>query len=135
MRALVVWALLASTAHAQGTATSSLVTPLSASDLSQAVQAVTVITDASGAWSVTWARPFVSATPVVTPLPVNNGTMPILCNVAARSTSTASGKCWQSTSTTITGTIGMLLSTVASPFANPAGGSSVMIIGREPTQP
>ena len=73
------------------------------------VQAANVMTDGSGAWSVTWARSFTSSAPVVNPLPVNAGTLPILCNVAARSATSASGKCWQSTSTTLPGTLAALV--------------------------
>ncbi|MCJ2085516.1 hypothetical protein MKK88_05840 [Methylobacterium sp. E-005] len=98
------------------------------------VQAANVTTDSSGTWSVTWARPFVSSSPVVNPLPVNSGALPILCNVAARSGSGASGKCWQSTSTTLPGTLATLVGLIISPFAAPASNASVMVIAREPTQ-
>jgi hypothetical protein len=98
------------------------------------VQAANITTDSNGAWSVTWARPFASATPVVNPLPVNTGTLPILCNVATRSGTGASGKCWQSTSTTLPGTLATIVGLVISPFAVPASGASVMVLGREPTQ-
>lgn len=100
-----------------------------------AVQAANVTTDSSGAWSVTWARPFTSSNPVVNPLPVNTGALPILCNVASRSGTGASGKCWQSTSTTLPGTLATLVGLVVSPFAAPASNASVMVLGREPTQP
>lgn len=98
------------------------------------VQAANVTTDANGAWSVTWARPFVSPTPVVNPLPVNTGTLPVLCNVATRSGSSASGKCWQSTATTLPATIASVLGLVVSPFGTAAAGAQVSVIAREPTQ-
>lgn len=98
------------------------------------VQAANVITDSSGNWSVTWARPFNSSTPVINPLPVNTGTLPILCNVVARSASGASGKCWQSTTNTLPGTLASIGGMVVNPFGTTAGSAAVMIIGREPTQ-
>lgn len=99
-----------------------------------AVQAVNVMTDSAGNWSLTWARPFTSAQPVVNPLPVNTGTLPILCNVAARSAISASGRCWQSTATTLPATVTSLLGLVVSPFGTAASNASVMVIAREPTQ-
>lgn len=98
------------------------------------VQAANVTTDAAGGWKVIWARPFASSEPVVNPLPVNAGTLPILCNVGARTGAAASGKCWQATSTTVSGVVGGTLSTLVSPFASAAGNAAVMVIAREPTQ-
>jgi len=98
------------------------------------VQAANVQTDGNGAWSVTWARGFTSSAPVVNPLPVNTGSLPILCNVAARSATAASGKCWQSTSTTLPGALASLAGLLVSPFATPAANAAVMVITREPTQ-
>jgi hypothetical protein len=97
-----------------------------------AVQAANVVTSASdGSWSVTWARTFVSATPVILPIPVNAGSLPLVCNVVSRSTTAAAGKCWQSTTTTLSGT---LLGLLVNPFSSPANSAPVMVIGREPTQ-
>ncbi|MFF9549407.1 hypothetical protein [Methylobacterium fujisawaense] len=96
------------------------------------VQAANVITSATdGTWSVTWARPFTSAAPVVLPIPVNTGTLPLVCNVTARSATGATGKCWQSTTTTLSGT---LIGLLVNPFGSPAASAPVMIVGREPTQ-
>lgn len=96
------------------------------------VQAANVTTSATdGSWSVTWARPFVSATPVIIPIPVNTGTMPLVCNVVSRSATAATGKCWQSTTTTLSGT---LLGLLVNPFGSPAASAAVMIVAREPTQ-
>lgn len=96
------------------------------------VQAANVITSATdGSWSVTWARPFASSAPVVLPIPINAGTLPLVCNVISRSASTAMGKCWQSTTTTLSGTLVGLL---VNPFGSPAASAAVMIVGREPTQ-
>ncbi len=98
------------------------------------VQAANVVTDSSGNWSVTWARPFNSAMPVVNPLPVNTGSLPIMCNVVARSAIGASGKCWQSTANTLPSTLASLAGMVVNPFGTTAASAAVMIIGREPTQ-
>jgi hypothetical protein len=97
-----------------------------------AVQAANVLTSATdGSWAVTWARPFVSAAPVILPIPLNTGSMPLVCNVVSRSATAVSGKCWQSTTTTLSGT---LLGLLVNPFGSPAASAPVMVIGREPTQ-
>lgn len=98
------------------------------------VQAANVTTAADGTWSVIWARPFSAGNPVVNPLPINTGTLPVLCNVSSRSATGASGKCWQSTSTTISGALSSVVNLLISPFASPAAGAAVMVIAREPTQ-
>lgn len=96
------------------------------------VQAANVVTSASdGSWSVTWARPFTSSAPVVLPIPINAGSLPLVCNVISRSATAATGKCWQSTTTTLSGTLVGLL---VNPFGSPAASAAVMIVGREPTQ-
>lgn len=95
----------------------------------QAANVITSVTD--GSWSVTWARTFVSVAPVIIPIPVNTGTLPLVCNVVSRSATGATGKCWQSTTTTLSGT---LLGLLVNPFGSPAASAAVMVIGREPTQ-
>lgn len=99
-----------------------------------AVQAANVTTDANGLWSVTWGRRFNSGQPVVNPLPVNTGQLPMLCNVAARSATSANGRCWQSTATTLPGTLVTIAGLVVSPFGTSANNAAVMVIAREPTQ-
>ncbi len=98
------------------------------------VQAANVITDASGNWSVTWAKPFVSPVPAVNPLPVNTGTLPILCNVQTRSTTGATGRCWQANTTTLPGTLTALTGLVLNAFQSGAANAAVMVIAREVTQ-
>lgn len=98
------------------------------------VQAANVTTDAAGAWSVTWAKGFASATPVVNPLPVNTGALPVMCNVQARTATAASGKCWQANTNTLPGTLAALGGLVLNVFAAGAGNVPVMVIAREPTQ-
>lgn len=56
-------------------------------------RAAVVTTDGSGAWSVTWATSLASV-PAVLPVPVNTSTQPIVCNVATRTTTGATGRCW-----------------------------------------
>jgi hypothetical protein len=99
-----------------------------------AVQAANVTTDASGNWSVAFARPFTSSTPIIVPLPVNTGSLPMLCNVATRSSSGATGKCWQSNTTTLPGTLAGLAGMLVNPFSMGAANVPVTVIGREPTQ-
>lgn len=98
------------------------------------VQAANVRADTSGNWSVTWGRAFNSAVPMVLPLPINTAQLPIQCNVTARSASSATGRCWQSTTTTLPGTLTSLAGLVVSPFGTAAANAEVMVIGREPTQ-
>ena len=98
-----------------------------------AVQAATVLTDATGLWSLTFNRSF-STSAVVLPIPVNSGNLPVLCNVTSRSQTAASGRCWQSALTTLPGVATSLLGLVVSPFTTAASGISVMVIAREPTQ-
>jgi hypothetical protein len=62
---------------------------------------------------------------------INTGSLPLVCNVVSRSATGATGKCWQSTTTTLGGTLVGLL---VNPFGSPAASAAVMVIGREPTQ-
>lgn len=97
----------------------------------QTVQRTTVVTDASGNWSVTWNTAFVSSSPVINPQPINaTPTNPIACNTTSRSATAAAGKCWTGATNT-----NALLSLVISlaPTATPAN-TSIMVIGAEPTQ-
>ncbi len=98
------------------------------------VQAENVVTDASGNWSVTWAKPFVLPVPAVNPLPVNIGTLPILCNVQTRSTTGATGRCWQANTNTLPGTVTALAGLVLNAFQSGAANAAVMVIAREVTQ-
>lgn len=98
------------------------------------VQAANVTTDASGNWSVTWAKPWSSANPVVVPLPQNSGSMPIVCNWSTRSATAASGKCWQALPMTLPATATALLGLVLNPFDNAAAGITITVIARETTQ-
>lgn len=56
-------------------------------------RAAVVTTDNTGAWSVTWSVAL-PAVPVVLPVPVNATTQPVVCNVATRTASGATGRCW-----------------------------------------
>lgn len=98
------------------------------------VQAANVVTDPSGNWSVTWAKPFASPSPTVAPLPVNTGTLPVLCNVGSRSATTASGRCWQANTATLGGTLAAIVGAVVNSFQNGAANMLVSVIAREPTQ-
>lgn len=125
---------LTQAAEAQALTSGYLVAPLSQADLSATVQAANVTSDASGKWSVTWARPFKSGAPVVMPLPINANALPIVCNVAIRTAAGASGQCWQSSGTTLGTTLTAIAGTVVNPFAQPAANAAIMVVGRDPTQ-
>lgn len=89
-------------------------------------------TDTQGAWSIAFAAPLM-ATPVVLPVPVNTGTQPIVCNVATRSATGATGKCWLAR--TLPAALVSLTSLVSYDlFGAPASGIQVQIIAIPPTQ-
>ncbi len=95
------------------------------------VQATQVQTDASGNWSVTWNNSFASSTPFIAALPVNStATNPYQCNTTSMTATTASGKCWQTTSQNVA-LISLNIS--LSPSALPAS-TPVQVIGRDRTQ-
>lgn len=125
---------LTSPVAAQSLTTGYLIAPLSQADLSAAVQAANVTSNATGSWSVAWAKPFKSAAPIVMPLPINPGSLPIICNVASRTATTASGQCWQSNSTALGTTLTAIAGTLVNPFAQPAANAAIMVVGRDPTQ-
>lgn len=56
-------------------------------------RAAAVTTDSAGNWSVTWSTALATA-PVVIPVPVNASAQPIVCNVATRTMTGATGRCW-----------------------------------------
>ncbi len=102
-------------------------------------RATTVTTGAGGAFSVTWATPLVSATPVINLIPINTGSQPVICNVTARSASAVSGSCStaQTTSLAAVTVVGISVavgSQTVAPTTAAAAGMSVMVFGREPTQ-
>lgn len=95
-------------------------------------RAATVVTDASGNWSVTWATPLL-VTPAVIPLPVNPGTQPIVCNVSTSTTTGATGSCWQAR--TLPAVIGLLTVLLNySVFTTPPTGTQVQLVALPPTQ-
>lgn len=98
------------------------------------VQAAKVTTDTSANWSVTWAKPFQSATPYVHAEPIASTSLPINCSVFSATQTGANGRCFQTTTTTLGGTITSIQGTVISPVVNAAANLDVRVIGRETTQ-
>jgi len=99
------------------------------------VQGMNTVSDASGNWAITFAAPFASTSPIIEPHPVSSSSsLPVVCRVLARSATSASGDCMQSTPTTLTGTLTGLLGSIINPFGAKAPNTPVMIIAREPTQ-
>jgi hypothetical protein len=91
-----------------------------------------VATDTAGNWSIAWSAPL-SAIPTVLPVPVNTTTQPIVCNVATRTTTTATGRCWLAR--TLPAALVTLTSLIAyDVFGAPASGVSVQVIALPPTQ-
>lgn len=99
------------------------------------VQAANVTSDASGNWSVTWATNFQNNNPIVSARAVlASPGNPISCEVAARSASSVSGWCRQSSPALLNLSI-ITAGLTLNPFANlPATGTAVMVIGRDTTQ-
>jgi hypothetical protein len=93
-------------------------------------QRAIVVTDVNGNWVVSWAKSFSTAEPVIQATGLNGAaSVPVTCNVVARTAVAASGKCWQ----TATALVPLLGLTVAlTPAAFVAG--EVMVIGLETTQ-
>lgn len=95
-------------------------------------RAAVVTTDSTGAWSVIWAAPVATA-PVVLPVPVNTSTQPIVCNVATRTTTSASGRCWLAR--TLPATLTLLTNLVSFDiFGGAATGTQVQILAIPATQ-
>ena len=98
------------------------------------VQAAIVATDATGAWIVTWAKPFTSAAPYINPQAINTGgTQPYICNVSSSTASMATGKCWQ----TITSTLPSVATSLLGLAVNPTGAAAsiqVRVAARDTTQ-
>lgn len=92
-------------------------------------QRTTVTTDASGNWSVTWDKSFVSASPIVIPTAINGAAQPVSCTVSTRSATTAAGKCWQNSIQAVA-LISLTISLAPVTFAS----GSVMVLGIEPSQ-
>jgi hypothetical protein len=92
-----------------------------------------VTTSAStGDWSITWTTPLM-AVPVVVPIPVNTTTQPLVCNVATRSITGATGRCWLAR--TLPATLLSLTALVTyDVFGSAATGVQVQILAIPPTQ-
>jgi hypothetical protein len=89
-------------------------------------------TNTIGEWAITF-KDALAQVPVVIPMPVNTTTQPIVCNVATRSTTGATGRCWLARSlpavlTLVTNLISYDV------FASPASGITVQILAIPPTQ-
>lgn len=97
------------------------------------VQAAIVTTDASGNWSVTWAKAFANATPYINPQAINTGTQPYICNVSSSTTTGATGRCWQTVTSTLPSLATSLLGLVINP-TSAAASIQVRVAAREPTQ-
>lgn len=93
-----------------------------------AVQRAVVTTDATGAWSLTWAKSFAVA-PALSLKPIMSGTTKGDCGVSSSTATGATGTCWTYQTTVVT-----LLGASVSPIATAAAGVQVMVVGGAPTQ-
>lgn len=91
-----------------------------------------VTTDSTGSWSVTWATALPSA-PAVLPVPINATAQPVVCNVATRTTTSATGRCWLAR--TLPATLSLLSALVSYDiFGSAATGISVQVLAIPSTQ-
>ena len=99
------------------------------------VQAGNTVTDSSGNWSITFARPFNSAVPFIRaePAAISPGS-PMQCNWSARSATGASGFCDKLQTTTLGATLTAILGFVVTPFSPAVPNTAVTWTAREPTQ-
>jgi hypothetical protein len=92
-------------------------------------RAATVSTASDGTWTVTWTAPL-AAVPAVLPIAVNpSATQAIVCNATSRTTSGASGKCWQAMSPAI-----ISITVATNPLPAVGAGVSVQVFAIPPTQ-
>lgn len=95
-------------------------------------RAGTVVTDAGGNWSITWATSL-TAIPVVVTIPVDAGSQPVMCSVSTRTMAGATGKCFRSQ--LLPSTITLLTALVNyNVLGGAASGVSVQILAIPPTQ-
>lgn len=101
--------------------------------LPRITRSTTVLTDASGNWSVTWSMAMM-ATPTVFPIAVNSGAQPISCNVATRTTTGATGRCWTASSGSLLNLSIITAGLTVLPYGNSAAGVQVQVIAIPPSQ-
>ncbi len=94
-----------------------------------AVRRANATTDSTGAFSLTWARAYVSTTPVVSVKPVLAAGTKGDCGFTTVNATTAAGTCWTYQSVVVS-----VLGSTVSPVATAAAGIRVMLVGGEPTQ-
>lgn len=95
-------------------------------------RAAVAITNAAGVWSITWQKPLPEP-PMTLPVPLNNGTQPVICNATTSTELGATGRCWLARPLPAT-----LLSLSAllsfDPMAGPASGLQVQVLAIPLTQ-
>lgn len=111
------------------TGTGTPCTPRADATRATVVQRANATTDASGSFSVTWSRSFVSSTPVVSVKPVLSAGTKGDCGFTTVNATTASGSCWTYQSVVVS-----ILGSTVNPVASAAAGIRVMLVGGEPTQ-
>jgi hypothetical protein len=94
------------------------------------VQRTTTTTNSSGNFTVTWNQSFVSSIPDITVVPLNTSGIPIICNVTARSQTSASGTCWEIQSQAVA----LISLTISLAPSAPPVSTTLMVIGADPSQ-
>lgn len=92
-------------------------------------RAAAVSTASDGTWSVTWAVPL-TAVPAVLPIAVNpSATQAIVCNATTRTTTGATGRCWQAMAPAV-----ISITVATNPLPAVGAGVSVQVFAIPPTQ-
>lgn len=95
-------------------------------------RAGTTVTGQDGTWSITWTTPL-DQVPVVLPIPIDGGAQPVMCTVATRATTGATGRCFRSQ--LLPSTITLVSSLAAfNVLGGLASGVSVQLVAIPPTQ-
>lgn len=99
-------------------------------------QRTTTTTDASGNFSVGWAKDFNSSVPTITPTPLSPTVPKAYCKVNTRDKNTVTGYCWQENIQLATATVlgvSVVIGTGTTISSNYVSGQ-VMVVGIEPSQ-
>lgn len=88
------------------------------------------MTLADGSFSGTWPMTLTVA-PSRAHAWIESAATPYLCQIATRTTTGYTGKCWQLISTSLPLLATSLLGLVVSPVANPAAGLTVNVLARQ----
>ena len=120
--------------EASGAATGAQVGRYALEDhIHQRISRVAVVTsDATGNWSASWSSMPLATTPAIFPVAANTGNQPIVCNVATRTTTGATGRCWMAR--TLPATLTLINALIAyDVFGQSPASTTVMVLALPPS--